>query len=166
LLLELRRALPITKRSSTQAENKSLLQLETIPGLADRMGALMCVVGESEDAAEGVTEEVEDKAVKVDAVLEEAKAKVQETGGDVLWLELDDLDISDAELQSLNLSKNFPVRMMLTSSFLLCRTVVKNISAAVRFVVLGNVLCPLNMYLPRLGCRVCSMINVEIGDLY
>lgn len=89
------------------------LQLETIPGLADRMGALMCVVGEPEAAEEDAeVEDAEGKAGKLEVSIKEAKLKAQEKGGDVLWLELDDLDIGDSELQSLNLTAEFPVQMV------------------------------------------------------
>ncbi|CAM6083327.1 unnamed protein product [Calypogeia fissa] len=83
-------------------------QLESIPGLAERMGALMCVSGQSEAAIDDSVADSQEKAGKLNFTIEEAKSKAKQKGGDVLWLELDDLDIDDAQLQSLNLSATFP----------------------------------------------------------
>lgn len=93
-----------------------MLQLNEIPGLAERMATLMCL----EDSIIGYdTEKAE--APSVQAVVQSAKAEAEKWGREVLWLELDELGITDEALLKLDLPTIFPVR---TSSWsnLLSRT--------------------------------------------
>jgi tubulin--tyrosine ligase-like protein 12 len=89
-------------------------QLEQIPGLVERMATLMCV---GEDAEEEGEEESEEDAVgeieKTDfeALIIAAKTAAQERGERLQWLELDDLGMTDEDLQSLDLASKCPVRI-------------------------------------------------------
>lgn len=87
------------------------MQLQEVPGLVERMAALMCVDvdvgldGEGDDEG-GLTGE---KACAAE-IVEMGLKKVQERGDDVpVWLELEELDINDDMLLSLDLSAKFPV---------------------------------------------------------
>lgn len=92
-----------------------LLQLQEVPGLAQRMASLMCVdVDLDSDSKEtklvngvshahGVKSNVED-------VLETEIWNAEGKGdGSVKWLELEELDIDDDMLLSLSLSSKFLV---------------------------------------------------------
>lgn len=92
-------------------------QLEQIPGLVERMAALMCV-GDDADG-EGSTEEDQDdgdeeeatpkeEQVDVEAIVSAAVAAAEERGEKLRWLELDELDISDDDLRRLDLPTKCP----------------------------------------------------------
>eukprot|EP00249_Psilotum_nudum_P018481 c26826_g1_i1 orf=394-2997(-) len=89
-------------------------QLQEFPGLAERMSTLMCVAGDLENENSGTIlegDEVEvllKRKVSVEDIIVQAKLKAKEDGGDVLWLELDELQMDDRELTSLDLLSNFP----------------------------------------------------------
>ncbi|KAF5202480.1 Tubulin--tyrosine ligase-like protein [Thalictrum thalictroides] len=89
-------------------------QLQEIPGLAQRMASLMCVDldlaadFEEPDANSGDLHENGFKG-NVFELLESEILKQGEKGAEgVLWLELDELDIDDSMLSSLDLSNKFP----------------------------------------------------------
>ncbi|TVU48217.1 hypothetical protein EJB05_07846, partial [Eragrostis curvula] len=87
-------------------------QLREVPGLAERMAALMCVdldrrveleeSDEQDDAKSGSLEHVLQ-------VLEKERTRIHERGGDSApWLELEELGIDDDMLVALDLSAKFP----------------------------------------------------------
>lgn len=80
-------------------------QLQEVPGLAQRMASIMCVDDNSED-----NELVEGGALlNADQVVEREICNTREKGLDtVRWLELEELDLDDDTLSSLNLSSKFP----------------------------------------------------------
>ncbi|CAN8323629.1 unnamed protein product [Cochlearia groenlandica] len=79
-------------------------QLEEIPGLAKRMGSLMCVdLGEEEEGIENKEE------LSVDQTIEFEIQYAADKGYDSLrWLELESLGIVDGSFVSLHLSSKFP----------------------------------------------------------
>ncbi|KAK7281295.1 hypothetical protein RIF29_09135 [Crotalaria pallida] len=86
-------------------------QLHEVPGLVERMGALMCVdIDLNSDAnGDGVSSHEESDKPNVMEILESEVREAREKGDGVLrWLELDGLDIDDDVLLSLELSTRFP----------------------------------------------------------
>ncbi|OVA10335.1 Tubulin-tyrosine ligase/Tubulin polyglutamylase [Macleaya cordata] len=89
-------------------------QLQEIPGLAQRMASLMCVDLDLTSDSEEVNLECKDvhendTKGKLEEIIETEIHEAQEKGSDdVMWLELDELDIDDAMLSSLDLSNKFP----------------------------------------------------------
>ncbi|XP_047322133.1 tubulin--tyrosine ligase-like protein 12 [Impatiens glandulifera] len=84
-------------------------QLEEVPALVERMAALMCVdidLKEKEDSAEGSHED--GIKMNVGEIVENEIQQAKEKGDTVKWLELEDLDIDDAMLLSLDLPSKFP----------------------------------------------------------
>ena len=85
-----------------------------MPGLAQRMAAMMCVdVDSNSDAEEidgdGVSRDNYSK-LNVTDIVENEIGYAKERGHDtVKWLELEELDIDDDMLLSLDLSSKFPV---------------------------------------------------------
>lgn len=88
-------------------------QLLEVPGLAERMASLMCV-----DVDMNLDEEEEDHSKSnddeakqsVSELLESEIRGAKEKGSDsVRWLELEDLQIDDDTLLSLDLPTKFPV---------------------------------------------------------
>lgn len=75
------------------------------------MAALMCVGDDIEE--DGEEEEEEDAASKspadVELVIAAAVAAAEEKGEPLRWLELDEFDITDADLHALNLADKCPV---------------------------------------------------------
>lgn len=90
-----------------------ILQLQEIPGLAERMAALMCVDLDRRIEPEEADEQDGDESGSLEHVLQvvaKETARVQERGSDsAAWLELEELGIDDDMLVSLDLSANFPV---------------------------------------------------------
>ncbi|WOL02637.1 tubulin--tyrosine ligase-like protein 12 [Canna indica] len=92
----------------------ALQQLREVPGLAERMAALMCVDLDLKTNGEASGPETQEQAKSgsLDNVLEVLSKevdKVKERGVDTLtWLELDELGIDDEMLESLDLSTKFP----------------------------------------------------------
>ncbi|KAI4335209.1 hypothetical protein L6164_013878 [Bauhinia variegata] len=89
-------------------------QLQEVPGLAERMAALMCVDidinldSEANILPNGVEHE-ENAKPDVSHILESEVREAKEKGNDTLrWLELDELDIDDDMLLSLGLPNRFP----------------------------------------------------------
>ncbi|CAI0387820.1 unnamed protein product, partial [Linum tenue] len=101
-------------------------QLLELPGLAQRMAALMCVDIDlnSSDAEE--TEGVGEENFKLNAadVVENEIREAKEKGNDtVRWLELEEMDIDDDMLLSLELTSKFPDLLALS----LCGNKLKNV---------------------------------------
>lgn len=92
------------------------LQLQEVPGLAQRMASLMCVDTdldtdiEEVDAVNGVLHENGTKSNVEDILESEIHNATEKGDGTVKWLELEDADIGDDMLLSLNLSSKFLVR--------------------------------------------------------
>ncbi|KFK43033.1 hypothetical protein AALP_AA1G070000 [Arabis alpina] len=81
-------------------------QLQEIPGLAERMGSLMCVDTENAGEEEEVTDENEE--LTVDQIIERETRYALEKGFESLrWLELEGLGITDDSLESLDLPSKF-----------------------------------------------------------
>jgi len=82
------------------------------------MATLMCVVDETEDHCD--TEDLEngeetsrtEERPSLEAAIETAQEKANEKGQTLQWLELDDQGITDADLQSTNLSAKCPVSVL------------------------------------------------------
>ncbi|XP_077230015.1 tubulin-tyrosine ligase isoform X3 [Tasmannia lanceolata] len=89
-------------------------QLLEVPGLAQRMAALMCVdldLGSVSEETEFEPKEPHENSTKRSAseILERELHIAQEKGRDApTWLELEELDIDDEMLTSLDLSSKFP----------------------------------------------------------
>ncbi|KAG0585973.1 hypothetical protein KC19_2G053400 [Ceratodon purpureus] len=91
-------------------------QLEQVPGLVERMAALMCVGDEVEgegsveedDVEEGEQDGTPKEQADVEAMISAAVAAADERGEKLQWLELDELDINDEELRRLNLAVKCP----------------------------------------------------------
>ncbi|GAV72802.1 TTL domain-containing protein [Cephalotus follicularis] len=89
--------------------------LQEVPGLAERMAALMCV--DIDLNAETEETDLVDKNTKlnVEEIFENEIACAKENGdGIVRWLELEDVDIDDDILLSLNLPCKFPELLALS----------------------------------------------------
>ncbi|CAN4109986.1 unnamed protein product [Withania somnifera] len=89
-------------------------QLCEVPGLAERMASLMCVdidlnsaADEAGDVDGGAGEEYSGKLSAAE-IVEREMAKVKEGRDDARWLELEELDIDDDMLISLDLPNKFP----------------------------------------------------------
>ncbi|OMO67166.1 Tubulin-tyrosine ligase [Corchorus capsularis] len=82
-------------------------QLQEVPGLAQRMAALMCVDVDEDAGSEEVVEN--GGKMTVEEVLESEIRNARENGdGVVRWLELEELGLDDDTLLSLDLSTKFP----------------------------------------------------------
>lgn len=90
------------------------MQLCEVPGLAERMAALMCVDADLNSAAEEAGEEDSTKLSAADIVEREMR-RVKEGQDDTRWLELEELHIDDDMLVSLDLPSKFPVRFLYSS---------------------------------------------------
>jgi len=90
----------------------ALKQLREVPGLAERMAALMCVDLDRNIETEESDEQDGEKSGSLEHVLqvvETEMARVQERGTDsAAWLELEELGIDDDMLVTLDLSAKFP----------------------------------------------------------
>ncbi|XP_017630746.1 uncharacterized protein LOC108473591 [Gossypium arboreum] len=81
--------------------------LQEVPGLVQRMAALMCVDVEDDGGSEQAAES--GGKMTAEEVLESEIRNAKETGdGFVRWLELEELGLDDASFLSLNLSTKFP----------------------------------------------------------
>ncbi|XP_066399431.1 uncharacterized protein [Miscanthus floridulus] len=87
-------------------------KLRGVPGLAERMAALMCVDLDRRIETEEADEQDGDESGSLEHVLQvvdKERARVQERGSDsVAWLELEELGIDDDMLVALDLSAKFP----------------------------------------------------------
>ena len=90
------------------------MQLCEVPGLAERMAALMCVDVDLDSATEQEGEEDSSKLSAVELV-EREMCKVKEGQDYTRWLELEELDVDDHMLVSLDLPSKFPVRFLYCS---------------------------------------------------
>ncbi|CAN6296299.1 unnamed protein product [Urochloa humidicola] len=90
----------------------ALKQLREVPGLAERMAALMCVDLDRRIETEESDEHDGDRTGSLEHVLqivEKEKARIQERGSDsAAWIELEELGIDDDMLVALDLSAKFP----------------------------------------------------------
>ncbi|KAK9274967.1 hypothetical protein L1049_022224 [Liquidambar formosana] len=109
-------------------------QLQEVPGLAQRMASLMCVdidvnsECEETDLVDGGSHENNTKVNVKDVVereIQEAKERGDET---VRWLELEELDIDDDMLLSLDLSNKFPDLLALS----LCGNKLENVEKVIQ----------------------------------
>ncbi|KAK4713757.1 hypothetical protein R3W88_019664 [Solanum pinnatisectum] len=82
-------------------------QLCEVLGLAERMAALMCVDVDLDSATEEAGEKDSSKLSAVE-IVEREMCKVKEGRDDTRWLELEELDIDDDMLVSLDLPSKFP----------------------------------------------------------
>ncbi|KAJ4767734.1 Tubulin-tyrosine ligase family protein [Rhynchospora pubera] len=90
----------------------ALKQLREVPGLAERMAALMCVDldkrGETEETENEELDRSERNKIAFE-IVEKEMCRVKENGRDVVsWLEFEELGIDDDMLCSLDLSTKFP----------------------------------------------------------
>ncbi|PQQ09085.1 tubulin--tyrosine ligase-like protein 12 [Prunus yedoensis var. nudiflora] len=100
-------------------------QLMEVPGLAERMAAIMCVDADLNSDSE------EDRLSEGNAkrwVLEVLENEITEANGNVRWLELEDLDIDDETLSSLDLSTKCPGLFALS----LCGNKLENVEVVVQ----------------------------------
>ncbi|GLT68020.1 hypothetical protein SLA2020_402840 [Shorea laevis] len=113
-------------------------QLREVPGLAERMAALMCVedTEESEESVDGVSRQNGAEPGVLDTIESEiSNAKEKGENGGVLWLELEELGIDDHTLLSLDLSSRFPDLLALS----LCGNKLENVEMVAREVTkFGN----------------------------
>ncbi|VAH87061.1 unnamed protein product [Triticum turgidum subsp. durum] len=90
----------------------ALKQLREVPGLAERMAALMCVDLDRKTEVEESDEQCSENGGGLEHVLqvvEKERIRIQESGSDfAAWLELEELGIDDDMLVALDLSANFP----------------------------------------------------------
>uniref|UniRef100_A0A2N9H5T5 Tubulin--tyrosine ligase-like protein 12 SET-like domain-containing protein n=1 Tax=Fagus sylvatica TaxID=28930 RepID=A0A2N9H5T5_FAGSY len=105
-------------------------QLQEVSGLAERMAALMCVdidlnsdAEETEEVVDRVSQQNGTKMSVLEAVESEIRSAKGNGDGTVRWLELEDLDIDDDTLSSLNLSSRFPGLLALS----LCGNKLENV---------------------------------------
>ncbi|KAI3443556.1 hypothetical protein Pfo_000221 [Paulownia fortunei] len=83
-------------------------QLQEVPGLVERMASLMCVDTDLNSEAEEPGDE-DDAKLSATEIVEREFCKVKVEGvHSVRWLELEDLEIDDAMLVSLDLPSKFP----------------------------------------------------------
>jgi tubulin--tyrosine ligase-like protein 12 len=89
------------------------LQLREVPGLAERMAALMCMdLDKKVETEEADNEEINpsERNKIVFGAVEKEMCRVKENGREaVAWLEFEELGIDDEMLCSLDLSTKFPV---------------------------------------------------------
>ncbi|PWZ07339.1 Tubulin--tyrosine ligase-like protein 12 [Zea mays] len=86
----------------------ALKQLREVPGLAERMAALMCVDLDRKIEADEQDDDESGSLEHVSQVVEKERARVQERSDSTAWLELEELGIDDDMLVALDLSANFP----------------------------------------------------------
>ncbi|PHT57291.1 hypothetical protein CQW23_05777 [Capsicum baccatum] len=90
------------------------LQLREIPGLAERMAALMCVdidlnsADEEAGDVEGGAGEEDSSKLSAAEIMRTEMCKVKEGWDDTRWLELEELDIDDDMFVSLDLPDKCP----------------------------------------------------------
>lgn len=97
------------------------MQLREVPGLAERMAALMCVdldkKGETEETEKEELDPSERNKIALE-IVEKEMCRLKENGREsVAWLEFEELGIDDEMLCSLDLSTKFPVSQFLPFYF-------------------------------------------------
>lgn len=86
-----------------------IFQLKEVPGLVERMASLMCVDIDLNAEADVPGDEDDIKLTSIE-IVEREFCKVKDEGiHSVKWLELEELEIDDAMLVSLDLPNKFPV---------------------------------------------------------
>ena len=92
------------------------MQLREVPGLAERMAALMCGDLDERTELEEADEQDNGNGGSLESaleVVEKERTRIQEKGSDfAAWLELEELGIDDDMLIALDLSSKFPVRSL------------------------------------------------------
>ncbi|KAH7297146.1 hypothetical protein KP509_26G055800 [Ceratopteris richardii] len=78
-------------------------QLREHPRLMERLGAMMCISDSAEER-----ECVSDEKLTVEDAIIAAEAEAKELGHELYWLELDESEIDDEKLKSLDLPGRFP----------------------------------------------------------
>ena len=92
------------------------MQLDEVPGLAERMASLMCVDidlnsdAEDLDNSGGGLDENSSKLNILEIVEGEIRKEKEKGEASVKWLELEELDMDDSMMLSLDLPIKFPVR--------------------------------------------------------
>ncbi|XP_024017140.1 tubulin--tyrosine ligase-like protein 12 [Morus notabilis] len=104
-------------------------QLREVPGLAERMASIMCVDGDSNSDSEENGVNGNDARKTVFEVVESEIVVAKEKGEDNLkWLELEELEIDDDALLSLDLANKFPGLLALS----LCGNKLENADVVVQ----------------------------------
>ncbi|KAL3532696.1 hypothetical protein ACH5RR_006217 [Cinchona calisaya] len=105
-------------------------QLQEVPGLAERMAALMCVDNDLDEEAEsGGLDEIDTTKLSAVEIVEKEFCEVKEGGADALrWLELEELDVDDSMLVSLDLPSKFPELLALS----LCGNKLENVEVVTK----------------------------------
>ncbi|GMH16581.1 hypothetical protein Nepgr_018422 [Nepenthes gracilis] len=101
-------------------------QLEEVPGLAERMASLMCIDSNLKEDLEENSHNLNKNGTKLSVleIVETEISKAKEKGEDsVQWLELEELDIDDVMLLSLDLPSKFQNLIALS----LCGNNIKNV---------------------------------------
>ncbi|XP_058206510.1 uncharacterized protein LOC131320010 [Rhododendron vialii] len=112
-------------------------QLEEVPGLAERMASLMCVDidltpdDEEQDNSAGVSDENGCKKNVLEIVESEICTAKQRGDDTVRWLELEELDMDDAMLLSLDLPSKFPNLLALS----LCGNKLENVETVMHEII-------------------------------
>lgn len=88
-------------------------QLQEVPGLAERMGSIMCVAEDlnSNSEEKNVSDGNNTKRSVFEVVESELRLAKEKGDGNVKWLELEELGIDDDTLLSLDLGSKFPVSL-------------------------------------------------------
>ncbi|XP_058001912.1 uncharacterized protein LOC110640426 isoform X2 [Hevea brasiliensis] len=106
-------------------------QLQEVPGLAQRMASLMCVdidLNSDAEDGDGVSQENNSKLNAMDVIENEINdAKVKGCDA-VRWVELEELDVDDDMLLSLDLSSKFPDLLALS----LCENKLESVEIVVQ----------------------------------
>lgn len=94
-------------------------QLEEVPGLVERMASLMCVdidLASDGDDVDHPTEVLNENGTKLDVVevVKSETLKAKERHDTVKWLELEEMNIDDSMLLSLDLPSKFPELLALS----------------------------------------------------
>lgn len=104
-------------------------QLREVPGLAERMASIMCVDGDSNSDSEDNGVNGNDARKTAFEVMESEIVVAKEKGEDNLkWLELEELEIDDDTLLSLDLANKFPSLLALS----LCGNKLENVDVVVQ----------------------------------
>ncbi|KAH7854880.1 hypothetical protein Vadar_018707 [Vaccinium darrowii] len=112
-------------------------QLEEVPGLAERMASLMCVDidstldAEEQDNSAEVLDETDSKLNAREIVESEIRTAKQRGDDTVRWLELEELDMDDAVLLSLDLPSKFPNLLALS----LCGNKLENVETVTQEII-------------------------------
>ncbi|PON41304.1 Tubulin--tyrosine ligase-like protein [Parasponia andersonii] len=139
-------------------------QLVEVPSLAERMAAIMCVDNDLNSDSEG--NEVKNGKQSVVEVIESELSAAKEKGeGSMKWLELDELDIDDDTLVSLDLASEIPGLLALS----LCGNKIENVEVVVQEVTKFKDLKALwlnnNPVLRKCGDQLADKVLRELPNL-